>query len=74
MSVHLQQILTTIECFSLNFVGRFIHEDMSDMLGSSSSPVDENIPVVVYIIYCVIHDYYLQGWWPKLCDVQCAMC
>ena len=55
VSINLLQSLTFIECLVLNLIDGFIDEDMSDMLRSPSSPVDENITVI--IVYCVVrHD------------------
>ena len=57
VSLHLYQIPTTFESVILNFIDRFINEGMSDVLRSLPFPVDEDIPIKVFL--CVVrHDYF----------------
>ena len=59
VSVHLHQALTTIERFFLNLIDGFIYADVSDMLRSSPSPVDENIPIIIAFVCVVSHVDFL---------------
>ena len=53
-------MLTAIESIILDFTtDRYINASMSDMQGSSTSPVDENIPTI--IIICVVRHDFLLG-------------